>query len=85
MAGTRAQPSLNCVRGSIHAGVACMVAEADYVWGTGITEQQRLLKQIELYVPEATWLLDRLELAPDRMRSISAAAPSAYWTCFRSA
>jgi hypothetical protein len=41
-----------------------MVAEADYVWGTGITEQQRLLKQIELYVPEATWLLDRLELAP---------------------
>jgi SAM-dependent methyltransferase len=55
---------LNCVRGSIHAGVACMVAEADYVWSTGITEQQRLLKQIELYVPEATWLLDRLELAP---------------------
>jgi SAM-dependent methyltransferase len=41
-----------------------MVAEADYVWGTDLTEQQRLLKQIELYIPEATWLLDRLELAP---------------------
>jgi hypothetical protein len=26
----------------------CMAAEADYVWGTGLTEQQRLLKQIEL-------------------------------------
>ena len=41
-----------------------MAAEADYIWGTGLTEQQRLLKQIELYAPEATWLLDRLELAP---------------------
>jgi ubiquinone/menaquinone biosynthesis C-methylase UbiE len=40
-----------------------MAADADYVWGTGLTEQQRLLKQIELYIPEATWLLDRLELA----------------------
>ena len=45
-------------------GVASVAAEADYVWGTGLTEQQRLLKQIELYIPEATWLLDRLELAP---------------------
>jgi SAM-dependent methyltransferase len=41
-----------------------MGAEADYVWGTGQTEQQRLLKQIELYIPEATWLLERL--APAR-------------------
>ena len=41
-----------------------MAAEAEYVWGTGQTEQQRLLKQIELYIPEATWLLDRLAPAP---------------------
>ena len=37
-----------------------MSNDADYVWGTGETEQQRLLKQIELYIPEATWLLDHL-------------------------
>jgi SAM-dependent methyltransferase len=41
-----------------------MPSEADYVWGTGLTEQQRLLQQIELYVPEALWLLDRLKIKP---------------------
>ena len=41
-----------------------MASEADYVWGTGDAEQQRLLKQIELYIPEATWLLDHLKLEP---------------------
>src|SRR5262245_20808631 len=64
MAGTRYQPPLNCVRSFRPTRVICMAGEADYVWGTGLTEQQRLLKQIELYIPEATWLLDRLELAP---------------------
>jgi SAM-dependent methyltransferase len=33
-----------------------------YVWGTDQTELQRLLQQIELYVPEATWLLDHLKI-----------------------
>jgi ubiquinone/menaquinone biosynthesis C-methylase UbiE len=47
-------------RGSI----AAWQSEADYVWGTGVTEQQRLLQQIELYVPEASWLLDQLEIKP---------------------
>jgi SAM-dependent methyltransferase len=41
-----------------------MPSEADYVWGTGSVEQQRLLKQIELYVPEASWLLDHLNIRP---------------------
>ena len=41
-----------------------MPTEADYVWGTGATEQQRLLQQIELDVPEASWLLDQLEIKP---------------------
>jgi SAM-dependent methyltransferase len=41
-----------------------MPPEAEYVWGTGLTEQQRLFQQIELYVPEARWLLDRLEIRP---------------------
>jgi SAM-dependent methyltransferase len=41
-----------------------MPSEAAYVWGTDLTEQQRLLQQIELYIPEASWLLDRLEIKP---------------------
>src|SRR5262245_59493649 len=44
---------------------ACLMAisrEADYVWGTGATEQQRLLQQIELYAPYASWLLDRIRI-----------------------
>jgi SAM-dependent methyltransferase len=39
-----------------------MPSEGEYVWGTGQTELQRLLQQIELYVPEATWLLDHLKI-----------------------
>jgi SAM-dependent methyltransferase len=41
-----------------------MPSEADYIWGTGLTEQQRLLQQIELYVPEASWLLHHLNIRP---------------------
>ena len=41
-----------------------MPSDAEYVWGTGLTEQQRLLQQIKLYVPEASWLLDHLEVRP---------------------
>jgi SAM-dependent methyltransferase len=39
-----------------------MPPEGEYVWGTGQTELERLLQQIELYVPEATWLLDHLKI-----------------------
>jgi hypothetical protein len=39
-----------------------MPLEAEYVWGTGLTEQQRLLRQIEFYIPEAAWLLDHLRI-----------------------
>jgi len=39
------------------------VTESDeYVWGTTLTEQQRLLKQTELYEPEANWLLEKLDI-----------------------
>jgi SAM-dependent methyltransferase len=41
-----------------------MPSDAEYVWGTGLTEQQRLLQQIELYVPEASWMLDHLKIRP---------------------
>jgi ubiquinone/menaquinone biosynthesis C-methylase UbiE len=37
-------------------------SDANYVWGTGATEQQRLLQQIELYTPQASWLLDHLKI-----------------------
>jgi hypothetical protein len=62
-----------------------MAAETDYVWGTGLTEQQRLLKQIELYTPEATWLLDRLEVVPGSHAVDLGCGPSAYWTFFQRA
>jgi SAM-dependent methyltransferase len=41
-----------------------MRSSSAYVWGTGLTEQQRLLQQVELYAPEAHWLLDRLNIMP---------------------
>jgi SAM-dependent methyltransferase len=41
-----------------------MSSGAAYVWGTGLTEQQRLLQQIELYVPEASWMLNHLKIRP---------------------
>src|SRR5438128_2007335 len=41
-----------------------MAKESEYVWGTTLTEQQRLLQQVELYVPDARWLLDQLEIRP---------------------
>jgi hypothetical protein len=47
-----------------HRRITNMPSEADYVWGTGLTEQQRLLQQIELYIPEACWLLDHLNIRP---------------------
>ena len=62
-----------------------MAAEVDYIWGTGLTEQQRLLKQIELYTPEATWLLDRLELTPGAHAIDLGCGPLAYSTCSQSA
>ena len=34
----------------------------NYVWGTEQIELQRLLRQIELYAPEAVWLLDHLKV-----------------------
>lgn len=41
-----------------------MPSEAEYVWGTGLTERQRLLEQVRLYIPEASWLLDHLKIRP---------------------
>ncbi len=39
-----------------------MTSASEYVWGTNLTEQQRLIQQVELYVPEASWLLDHLQI-----------------------
>lgn len=41
-----------------------MPADESYIWGTSLTEEQRLLQQIELYRSEASWLLDRIGIAP---------------------
>ena len=41
-----------------------MADESEYVWGADTLEQQRLLRQSELYKPEMRWLLDRLKLQP---------------------
>ena len=41
-----------------------MPSSQDYVWGTEAIERERLLEQVKLYVPEATWLLDHLALKP---------------------
>jgi SAM-dependent methyltransferase len=53
---------------SLPAGVFAtsgkMRPSSAYVWGTGLTEQQRLLQQVELYAPEAHWLLDQLNIMP---------------------
>lgn len=39
-----------------------MASASDYIWGTGLVERKRLLEQTELYVPEANWLLDHLQI-----------------------
>jgi hypothetical protein len=41
-----------------------MPSSAGYVWGTSLTERERLLKQTELYVPEASWVLDQAAIQP---------------------
>jgi ubiquinone/menaquinone biosynthesis C-methylase UbiE len=39
-----------------------MTSPSGYLWGTDLTEQQRLIRQAEANAPKASWLLDQLQI-----------------------
>ena len=41
-----------------------MTIAASYVFGTELTEEQRLLEQTQFYVSDTSWLLDQLGIQP---------------------